>query len=164
MICGLYVVFFSVPVTFICQVNRFLGLFNSALSMHELRHGRMARWPWIMNWGIGKNVVWSRHGLKMTAFCGVEPCSLVEVDRRFRGGTQPPSSGQSVWPLPWYCTALHSRKLSCLYSLPWEPEISHSHGLFKYYSIIIPECNWKPTKSLTIASLPAEIQIGTSSA
>jgi hypothetical protein len=84
--------------------------------------------------------------VKITASWDVTPCSLVEANRRFRdeycllstaddgGSTHSTSTrphddggGTHLWnvgQLIRHYTALHSRKLSSLYSPPWEPEIS----------------------------------------
>jgi hypothetical protein len=59
-------------------------------------------------------------GIEMTAFWGIAPCSLVEVDQRFRDS---------------YClhhqsdvyTAQYPRRLSSSYSPPWEPENSQEY-------------------------------------
>jgi hypothetical protein len=75
----------------------------------------------------------SRKRLKMQAFWDVSPCSLFELDRRFRGAYrlqyQSDNRGsRHLWIvgiiLQRYYTALHPRKLSASYSPPWEPEIS----------------------------------------
>jgi hypothetical protein len=64
------------------------------------------------------------HNLKMTAFWDVTPCSLVEVDLRFRG-EYCLHHHDAVHD----CTALHPWKLSHSYSPPWEPEISQERNL-----------------------------------
>jgi hypothetical protein len=55
------------------------------------------------------------------AFWGIASCSLVEVDRRFRGSTHL----WNVGLLQREYTALYPRWISSSYSLPWGPEISH---------------------------------------
>jgi hypothetical protein len=56
----------------------------------------------------------------MTGFWDIAPCSLVDVDRRFRGAYCPLHQGSS----PWDYTAQYPRRLSSSYSSRWEPNIS----------------------------------------
>jgi hypothetical protein len=89
-----------------------------------------------------------RLNLKMRAFWDIAPFSLVEVDRRFTCAYCLHNQGDygvsthlgNVSVLQRYCTALYPRKLSSLYSPPWEPEMSHGQKLFvllKYVNIQI---------------------------
>jgi hypothetical protein len=73
--------------------------------------------------------------MKIRAFWDISPCSLVGVDRRFRGmyclhhHHQSDDDGGSthLWNvglLQWDYTAVYPRRLQSSYSLVWEPEIS----------------------------------------
>jgi hypothetical protein len=72
--------------------------------------------------------------LKMIVFWDVAPCSLVDIDWRFRGvyclhHRYRPGDGGSkhLWNVGQFlrdCTAQNTRRQSSLYSPPWEPEIS----------------------------------------
>jgi hypothetical protein len=71
----------------------------------------------------------------MTTFWDMAPCSLVEVDRRFRNEYclhhHPPDYAGSthLWNVRLrqrHYTVLCPRKLSSSYSLPWGHDISHS--------------------------------------
>jgi hypothetical protein len=75
-------------------------------------------------------------------FLNVAPCSLVEIDRRFRWTYclhhRPDDGGYKYF---WnsceflrYYTAQHSRRQSSSYSPPWEPEMSESYFMF-YLSV-----------------------------
>jgi hypothetical protein len=71
--------------------------------------------------------------VNMTAFCDVEPCSLVEVNRRFRSAFFLHQHGDtSVTSV--YFTALYARRLSPSYSPPWEPKIAHLQGIKNTYT------------------------------
>jgi hypothetical protein len=60
----------------------------------------------------------------MAVFWDVTPCSLIEIDRRFRGACYLHHQGYIVARfLPNYA-AQHSRRRQYSYSPPWEPEIS----------------------------------------
>jgi hypothetical protein len=68
--------------------------------------------------------------LKMTAFWDIAPCSLVEVDRRFRGQyylSRPDYGGsthiRNIRILRHYIV-LYPRRLSFSYSMLGEPELS----------------------------------------
>jgi hypothetical protein len=63
----------------------------------------------------------------MTAFWCITPCSLVELNRRFKSATNRPDNGGSMhlWNvgiLQREYKAIYSRKLSSSYSPPWEGE------------------------------------------
>jgi hypothetical protein len=70
---------------------------------------------------------------KTPVFCDVAPCSLIEIDRRFRGAyclhRQGDDDGRNkhFWNIGQFLphfTAQHPRTQSSSYSPPWEPEIS----------------------------------------
>jgi hypothetical protein len=65
---------------------------------------------------------------KMVVCWDVAPCSLVGIDRRFRGDYRPDDRGSKLLWNDGQClldyTAKHYRRQASLYSSPWEPEIS----------------------------------------
>jgi hypothetical protein len=60
---------------------------QSAISFNKLS-SFLTLWPMIASSGqeeVGNSLYKERINLKMRAFCDTEPCSLVGIDRRFRG-------------------------------------------------------------------------------
>jgi hypothetical protein len=66
----------------------------------------------------------------MTAFWDIAPCSLTDVSEvRTTSIRLDDGSSKNLWNvglLLWDCKALYPRKLSSLYSPPWEPAISQT--------------------------------------
>lgn len=65
--------------------------------------------------------------MKMSVFRNVAPCTLADVERRFRGANCCHNRGKE------YCTVQHPSRQPSSYSCTWEPEVS-------------PKCLWSRRK------------------
>jgi hypothetical protein len=111
-----------------CDWTPSLKILDFTRSFPWIRQAPWATFP-IKNVYLIKRLLSSKHVFKKKAFWDLTPCSLMEVDRHFRGAY----FFWNVGLLLRDYTAPYPRMPPCSYSPPWEPKISRNTFYFNWF-------------------------------